>query len=220
MKSRPTSSEDDGSGGEGHSGGDSIDDVFVYDGVGVGDGLDNLDGTPQEAEEHRQRYQAQLRAFNAKRANRQGSVVETTSDGVSGAPSGGRGGSSGGSDSVNNIVGSGNESAPISPCSQDGGEGTGGGREGESTPPSPAPSYSTFTSDSREGVAQPVLSGRDTRNLEWIEGLPELAAGRTRGETRAGTLLTKLESAQEEMYAFNVENAPSPGESGFGFRPR
>ena len=29
VKSRPTSSEDDGSGGEGHSGGDSTDDVFV-----------------------------------------------------------------------------------------------------------------------------------------------------------------------------------------------
>ena len=46
MKSRPTSSEDDGSGGEGHFRGDSTDDVFVYDGVGVGDGLDDLDGTP------------------------------------------------------------------------------------------------------------------------------------------------------------------------------
>ena len=50
MKSRPTSSDDDGSGGEGHSGGDSTDDVFVYDGVGIGDGLDDLDGTPQNEE--------------------------------------------------------------------------------------------------------------------------------------------------------------------------
>ena len=48
VKSRPTSSEDDGSCGEGHSGGDSTDDVFVYDGVGVSDGLDDLDGIPQE----------------------------------------------------------------------------------------------------------------------------------------------------------------------------
>ena len=47
MKSRPTSSEDDGSDGEGHSGGDSTDDGFVYDGVGIGDGLDDLGGTPQ-----------------------------------------------------------------------------------------------------------------------------------------------------------------------------
>ena len=45
VKSRPTSSEDDGSGGEGHSGGDSTDDVFLYDGVDVLDGLDDLDGT-------------------------------------------------------------------------------------------------------------------------------------------------------------------------------
>ena len=50
MKSRPTSSDDDGSGGEDHPGGDSTDDVFVYDGVGIGDGLDNLDGTPQNEE--------------------------------------------------------------------------------------------------------------------------------------------------------------------------
>ena len=70
MKSRPTSSEDDESGGKGHSGGDSTDDVFVYDGVTVGNGLDDLDGTPQKTEKNRQRYQAQLRAFNAKRANR------------------------------------------------------------------------------------------------------------------------------------------------------
>ena len=45
-----TSSEDDGSGGEGHYGGDSTDDVFVYDGVGIGDGLEDLDGTPQNEE--------------------------------------------------------------------------------------------------------------------------------------------------------------------------
>ena len=42
------SSEDDESGGEGHSGGYSTDDVFVYDGVSVGDGLDDLDSTPPE----------------------------------------------------------------------------------------------------------------------------------------------------------------------------
>ena len=54
MKSRPTNSQDGGSGLEDHSGGDSTDEVFVYDGVGVGDSLDDLDGTPQEAEEHRQ----------------------------------------------------------------------------------------------------------------------------------------------------------------------
>ena len=58
MKSRSASSEDDGSGGEGHPRGDNTDDVFVYDGVGVGDGLDDLNGTSQEAEEHRQCYQA------------------------------------------------------------------------------------------------------------------------------------------------------------------
>ena len=45
-----TSSEDDGSGGEDHYGGDSTDDVFVYDGVGIGGGLDDLDGTPQNDE--------------------------------------------------------------------------------------------------------------------------------------------------------------------------
>ena len=50
MKSRPTSSEDGGSDGEGHSGGASTDDVFVHDGVGIGDGLDDLDGTPQNEE--------------------------------------------------------------------------------------------------------------------------------------------------------------------------
>ena len=57
VKSRPASSEDDGFGGEGHFGGDSTDDVFVYDGVGVGDGLGDLDGTPQKTDERRQRYQ-------------------------------------------------------------------------------------------------------------------------------------------------------------------
>ena len=70
IKSWPTSSEDDRFGREGHSGGDSTDDVFLYDGVGVDDGLDDLDGTLQMAEEHWQRYQVQFRAFNAKRANR------------------------------------------------------------------------------------------------------------------------------------------------------
>ena len=128
------------------------------------------------------------------------------------------GGGRSGSDSANNTGRSGNESAPTSPSSQDGGEGAGGGREGESAPPSNAPSYSTSTSDSGEGVAQPVLSGRDRRNLEWMEGLPELTAGRTRGETRAGALLANLESVREEIYAFNVDNASSPGEFEFGFR--
>ena len=194
VKSRPRSSENDGSGGEGHFEGDSTDDVFVYDGVGVSDGLDNLDDTPQKTEENRQRCRGQLRAFNAKRTNRQGSVVEINSDRVSNALSrGGEGNSSlrsrtggggrSGSGSANGTVGSGNEPAPTSPSSQDGGEGAGDGREGESAPPSHAPSYSTSTSDSGEGVAQPVLSGRDRRNLEWMEGLPELTAGRTRGET-------------------------------------
>ena len=51
-----------------------------------------------------------------------------------------------------------------------------------------------------------------------MEGLPELTAGRTRGETRAGALLAKLESVREEMYAFNVANASSPGELELGFR--
>ena len=87
VESRPTSSEDDGSGGEGHSGGYSTDDVFLYDGVDVRDGLDDLDGTPQKTNERRQRYQRKLHAFNAKRTNRQGSVVETNSGRVSNAPS-------------------------------------------------------------------------------------------------------------------------------------
>ena len=87
VKSRPTSSEDDGLGGEGHFGGGSTDDIFVYDGVGVGDGLGDLDGTPQKTDERRQRYQRKLGAFNAKRTNRQGSVVETNSGRVSNAPS-------------------------------------------------------------------------------------------------------------------------------------
>ena len=50
-----------------------------------------------------------------------------------------------------------------------------------------------------------------------------MTAGRTRGETRGGALLFKLESLREEMYAFDMDNAPYPGapypgESGFGFR--
>ena len=199
----------------------------MYDGVAVGDGLDDLDGTPQKTDERRQRYHRKRRAFNAKRTNRQGSVVETNSGRVSNAPSrGGEGNSSlrsrtggggrSGSDSANNIVGSGNKFAPTSTSSQDGGEDISGDREGE--PSSLAPSYSTSTPDSGEGVAQPVLSGRDRRNLEWMEELPELTAGRTRGETRAGALMTKLESVREEMYAFNVANAPSPGKFEFGFR--
>ena len=194
----------------------------------VRDGLDDLDGTPEKTGERRKRYQRKLRAFNAKRTNRQGSVVATNSGRVSSAPSrGGEGNSSlrsrtggggrSGSDSANSTVGSGNESAPTSTSSQDGGESAGGGRKGESAPPSHAPSYFTSTPDSGEGVAQ-VLSGRDRRNLEWMEGLPELTAGRTRGETRAGALLAKLESVREEMYAFNVANASSPGEFEFGFR--
>ena len=128
------------------------------------------------------------------------------------------GGGRSGSDSANNTVGSGKESALTSPSSQDVREGTGGSREGESVPLSRAPSYSTSTSDSGEGVAQSVLSGRVRRNLELMEGLPELTAGRTRGETRAGALLAKLELVREEMYAFNVDNASSPGEFEFGFR--
>ena len=177
VKSRPRSSEDDGSGGVGHFGGGSTDDVLVYDGVGVGDGLDDLDVTPQTTDERRQRYQRKLRAFNERLTNRQGSVVETNSGRVSNAPSrGGKGKSSlrsrtggggrSGNDSANNTVGSGNESAPTSPSSQDGREGTGGGRERESAPPSHAPSYSTSTSDTGEGVAQLVLSGRGRRNPE------------------------------------------------------
>ena len=58
----------------------------------------------------------------------------------------------------------------------------------------------------------------DRRNLEWMEGLPALTAGRTRGEMRAGALLVKLESVREEMHVFNVANASSPGEFEFGFR--
>ena len=227
MKIWPTTSEDDESGGEGHSEGDSIDDIFVYDGVGVGDGLDDLDGTLQKTDERRQMNHRKLRAFNAKRTVRQGSVIEANSGRVPNAPSrGGEGNSSlrsrtggggkSGSDSANNIVGSGNKSAPTSTSSQDGGKDIGGGREGESAPPSLAPSYFTSTPDSGEGVAQPVLSGRDRRNLEWMEGLPELTAGRTRGETRTGALLAKLESVREEMYAFNVANAPSPEKFEFG----
>ena len=118
VKSRPTSSEDDESGGDGHSGGDGTDFVLVYDGVGVGDGLDDLDGTPQKTEEHRQRYKAQLCGFNTKRANRQGWVVETNSSGMADAPSGGeegdlslrssnKGGGSGGNDFAKNIFGGG-----------------------------------------------------------------------------------------------------------------
>ena len=196
----------------------------MYDGVGVGDGLDDLDGTPEKTEDHRQRYQAQLRAFNA-------SVVETNSGGVFNAPSGGGeesdsslcssdgGGGSGGNDSTNNTVGSGNESTPTPPYLRDGGEGTGGGQEGESARLSPALSYFTSTSDSGEGVAWSVLFGRGRRILENMEGLPELTAGRTCGGTRAGALLAKLEPVREEMRAFNVDNAPSPGECEFGFRP-
>ena len=115
-------------------------------------------------------------------------------------------------------MGSGNEFAPTSSSSQDGGESTGGGREGDSAPPFHVPSYSTSTPDSGEIVAQPVPSGRDRHILEWMEGLPNLTAGRTHGETRAGALLAKLESVREEMYAFNVDNASSPGEFKFGFR--
>ena len=224
VKSRPGSSVDDGSSGEGHSGGDSNDDVFVY----VGDGLDDLDGTPQKTDERRQRHQRKLCAFNAKRANRKESVVETNSDRVSDAPSwSGEGNSSlcsrtggggrSGSDSANNTLGSGNESASTLSSSQDGEEGTGGSREGKLAPPSHAPSYSTFTSDVWEGVAQPVLSERDRRNQEWMEGWPELTTGRTRGETIVGVLLAKLESVREEMYAFDVENASFLGEFEFGF---
>ena len=152
-------------------------------------------------------------------------MVETNSGRISNAPSRGGegnsplrsrtgGGGRSGCHSANNTVGSGNESAPTSISSQDGGEGTGGDREGESAPPSHAPCYSTSTPDSGEGVAQPVLSAKDRRNLEWMEKLPELTAGRTRGETGAGALLAKLESVREEMYAFNTS---SPGEFEFGF---
>ena len=148
-------------------------------------------------------------------------MVGNNSGRVSNAPSrGGEGNSSlcsrtggggrSGSDSANNTVGSGNESALTLPSSQDGGESTGGGREGESAPPSHALSYSTSASDSGEGFSQPVLSGRDRCNLEWMEGLLELTPGRTREETRADALLAKLESVREEMYAFNMANASSP----------
>ena len=158
VKSWSTSSEDDVSSEEGHSRRDNTDDVFVYDGVGVGDGLEDLDGIPQKTEEYRQRYQAPLRAFNAKRANRQGSLVETNSSGVSDAPSGGKkgdsslrssngGGGRGGSDSANNTVGA-VTSPRQSPSLQDGGEGTGSGQEGESASPSSAPFYSPSTPDS------------------------------------------------------------------------
>ena len=188
-----------------------------------------LDGTPQKTDERRKRYQRKLRAFNAKRTNRQGSVLETNSGRVSNAPSRGGegnlslrsrtgGGGRSGGDFANSTVGSGNESVPTPTSSQDGGEGAGGGRKGESAPPSHAPSYSTSTPDSGEGVAQQVISGRDRRNLEWMEGLLELTAGRTLGETRACALLAKLESVREEMYACNVANASSPGEFEFGFR--
>ena len=174
VESRPTSFKDEESDGQGQSGGDSTHDVFLYDGVGVGDGLDDLDGPLQKTEKHRQRYQAQFCTFNAKRANRQGSMIETNSGGVSDAPSGGgeddsslRSSNGGGaSDFTNSTVESGNESTPTSPSSQDGGKATGGGREGVSVPPSPAPSYSTSTSNREEGVAQPNFSGRDRCNLE------------------------------------------------------
>ena len=228
VKSSPTSSEDDGFGGEDHFGGDSTDDVFVYEGVGVGDELDDLDGIPQKTDDSgtivnfalstqsvltgKARWERPTPAgFPTRRpaAGRETRLFLRSGTG---------GGSRSGSDSANNTVGSGNESAPKPTSSQDGGEGTGGGREGESAPPSHAPSYSTSTPDSGEGVAQPVLSGKDRRNLEWMEGLPELTAGRTRGETRAGALLAKLELVREEMFAFNVANTSSPGEFEFGFR--
>ena len=226
VKSQPTSSEDDGSGGEGHTGGDSTNMFSCTAARAL-----ILSDTPRKAEEHRQRYQAQFCVFNAERANRQGSVVSTASGGVSGALSGGGegdsslrssngGGGNGGIDSTNNTVGSGIESTPTSSSLKDRGEGTGGGREGESTPPSLAPSYSTSTPremPSRYFPGGIIFSGRDRRNLEWVEGLPEWTAGRTRGETRAA-LLAKLESVQEEMYALNMDNAPSPGESEFCFR--
>ena len=147
----------------------------MYDGVGVGDGLDDLDGTPQE--ENRQRCKGQLRAFNTKRTNRQGLMVETNSGRVSNAPSrDGEGNSSlrsrtggggrSGSDSANNTMGSGNKSALTSPPSQDGGGGYRRRSGRRVNTPSFAPFYSTSAPHSREGVAQPVLSGRDRRNLE------------------------------------------------------
>ena len=225
MKSRPTISENDGSGGEGHSGGENTDDVFVYYGMGIGDGLDDLDGTPKEAEGHRQRYQAQLRAFNAKRTNRQGSVVEIASGGVSDAPSGsGEGESSlrssnggGGSDSANNIVGSANESAPTSPSLKDGREGTGGVREGESAPSSPAPFYSRSASNGRERVAQSIHSGRDRRNLEWIEGLRVDYREDARGNESTRAASQARVSAGGDVRVQRERQAPSPGESEFGF---
>ena len=155
-------------------------------------------------------------------ATASGSVSDAPSEGGEGDSSlrsSNKGGGSGRSYSANNTVGSGNESAPTSSSSQDGGKDTGGSREGKSAhPSSPAPSYTTSTSDSGEGVAQPVLSERDICNLEWIEEFPELTVGRTRGETGTGALLTKLESVRKEMYASNVDNVPSPRESEFGFR--
>ena len=164
VKSRPISSEDDGSGGKVHSGSNSL---------SVGDGLDDLDDTPQEAEQHRQRCQAQPRAFARESAKLGGvdhlwwvsNVPSGGGEGDSSLRSSNKGGGSGGRDFGNNAVGSGNESAPTSPSSQDGGEGTGGGREGELALPSLAPSSSTSASDRG---AQPILSGRDRRNLEWI----------------------------------------------------
>ena len=80
------------------------------------------------------------------------------------------------------------------------------------------PFYSTSTSNSGERIARPVLSRRNRCNLEWIAGLPELTAGRTRRETRAGALLANLESMREEMYAFNLDNASFSGEFESGFR--
>ena len=106
--------------------------------MGVGHGLDDLDGAPQTTEDRRQRYQGQLCAFNTKHANQQEPVVEVNSDGAFDAPSGGGegdsslhssngGGGSGGSDFANITVRVGNESALTSPSSPDGGESTGGG---------------------------------------------------------------------------------------------
>ena len=63
-----------------------------------------------------------------------------------------------------------------------------------------------------------MLFGRDRRNLKWMEGLPELTAGMTRRETGADALLAKLVSVRDEVYAFNVDNAPSPGEFEYDFR--
>ena len=45
-----------------------------------------------------------------------------------------------------------------------------------------------------------------------------MTAERTRGGMRAGALLARLESVREEVYAFHVANASSPGEFKFGFR--